>query len=57
VGNKEFGDGKNHITTKTHRVEFFSRSKSKHKKREWGAKEVLFTLVNKKFINGHKLTP
>jgi hypothetical protein len=32
VGTKEFGDGGNHITIETHRVEFFSRFESKHKK-------------------------
>ncbi len=32
MGSKEFGDGENHIIIKTHRVEFFSRFESKHKK-------------------------
>jgi hypothetical protein len=59
VGSKEFGDGGNHITIETHRVEFFSRFESKHQNK-WGRGcmgEVFLTFVSKKLIDDRKLTP
>jgi hypothetical protein len=61
VGSKEFSDGGNHITIETHRVEFFSRFESKHKKNGgwgWGGvAKVFLTFVNKKIIDDSKFTP